>query len=197
MKRLLKSAAIILMAFLLCCSGLMLETKAEDNITTDLAIWGGVVRVGKEMELDYYIEPWEARESLIWKSENESIATVKDGIVTGVSVGKTRIIAETTDGSGLSSSCEVRVIDVDGDAYAVRTDDGDFIFLRSNDDYTWNMTSITDIKGKVYTGKIYPNVESGSYPSWNNDEKVKKVYVAEGSEIYVNDMQNFFYNFSS
>lgn len=197
MKRLLKSAAIILMAFLLCCSGMMLKTKAEDNITTDLAIWGGVVRVGKEMELDCYIEPWEARESLIWKSENESIATVKDGIVTGVSVGKTRITAETTDGSGLSSSCEVRVIDVDGDAYAVRTDDGDFIFLRSNDDYTWNMTSITDIKGKVYTGKIYPNVESGGYPSWNNDEKVKKVYVAEGSEIYVNDMQNFFYNFSN
>ena len=47
-----------------------------------------------------------------WKSSNPSVATVNsDGLVTAVSAGVATITATTTDGSKLSASCEVTVIE--------------------------------------------------------------------------------------
>ena len=46
---------------------------------------------------------------VVWKSSNENIATVKDGIVTGINEGKTVIIAEVK-GTGISTKCNVNII---------------------------------------------------------------------------------------
>lgn len=59
-----------------------------------------------------------------WSSEDESIATVKSGVVTGVAVGKTRISASF---NGVERSFEVRVCDLQisgpGNAFAGETGD--------------------------------------------------------------------------
>lgn len=50
---------------------------------------------------------------LTWKSSNENIAIVnEDGIVTGIKSGTATITAATTDGSKLSDSINVKVIDI-------------------------------------------------------------------------------------
>ena len=46
--------------------------------------------------------------NFIWKSEDESIATVtQDGVVSGIGYGKTRVTCMASDDSNLSASCEV------------------------------------------------------------------------------------------
>ncbi len=42
--------------------------------------------------------------TLEWVSDNENVATVKDGIITGVSLGEAKIQAFATDGSGVKSN---------------------------------------------------------------------------------------------
>lgn len=45
---------------------------------------------------------------VVWSSDDESVATVKDGVVTAVSAGKTTITVTTVDG-GMTATCEVTV----------------------------------------------------------------------------------------
>lgn len=52
--------------------------------------------------------------TVIWKSDDENIATVVDGKVTGKSVGTTAITATTKDGN-YSATCKVTVIEADDD----------------------------------------------------------------------------------
>lgn len=47
--------------------------------------------------------------SVTWSSDNESVATVVDGVVTAVAVGVANITAKTNDGSNLSATCVVTV----------------------------------------------------------------------------------------
>ena len=47
--------------------------------------------------------------NVTWSSSNETVATVKDGVVTAHKVGTATIIATTADGSNLSATCKVTV----------------------------------------------------------------------------------------
>ena len=48
--------------------------------------------------------------TLEWTSDNENVASVdQNGVVKGINVGTTNIIAKTTDGSNLSATCKVTV----------------------------------------------------------------------------------------
>lgn len=66
------------------------------------------VMVGTTVKLTGKLSPSGASAKLTWKSENPSIATVQNGIVTGVSPGKTKINVSTDN--GLSASSEITVI---------------------------------------------------------------------------------------
>ena len=68
------------------------------------------VKTGKTIELQLKIEPENATDkSIQWSSNKEEIATVKDGVVTGVSVG-TAVITALNKSSGMSDGCIVNVI---------------------------------------------------------------------------------------
>jgi len=57
------------------------------------------IEVGESVELEYDFQPIDITlSSLVWKSSNETIATVNNGIVTGVKVGKTEITVEALNG---------------------------------------------------------------------------------------------------
>lgn len=61
----------------------------------------------------YTITPKNARNSkLLWSSSDENIATVNDnGVVQCLQAGTCTISAKTTDGSNLTASCELTVVD--------------------------------------------------------------------------------------
>lgn len=62
-------------------------------------------------ELTVIVTPEDATDkSVTWSSEDETIATVEDGVVTGVGAGIVNIIATTANGK--SAACEVTVTDV-------------------------------------------------------------------------------------
>lgn len=51
--------------------------------------------------------------SVTWKSDAEAVATVEDGVVTGVSAGEAAITVTTTDGEK-TATCTVTVTESDG-----------------------------------------------------------------------------------
>ena len=72
-----------------------------DNSTMTVALDGTA-------KLTATIEPEDATsKTVVWASNNESVATVSDGVVSGVSEGSTVITATTTN--GLSASCAITV----------------------------------------------------------------------------------------
>ena len=57
------------------------------------------VKVGEQTTLTAAVEPEDADDpSVSWSSDNEGVATVENGVVTGVAEGTATITATTTDG---------------------------------------------------------------------------------------------------
>lgn len=68
------------------------------------------MKIGEQTTITAYAIPSDATNShLRWYSEDESIATVEDGVVTAVGVGTTYICVESTDGSNIVEKCEIEV----------------------------------------------------------------------------------------
>jgi len=76
------------------------------GITLDKA--SASVQVGKTLTLTATIEPAEATDTVIWESSDNTIATVEDGVVTGVKAGTATITAEA---GGKKATCKVTVTD--------------------------------------------------------------------------------------
>ncbi len=68
------------------------------------------VAAGYTETLTATISPDDATDKTVkWTSGNESVATVEDGVITGVAEGTTKIAVTTTDGSK-TAACEVTVV---------------------------------------------------------------------------------------
>lgn len=69
------------------------------------------IKVGKSFHLTPTIIPYDAdNKSVIWQSENESIATVVNGRVTGIKAGTVVIKAISAYNQDISATCEVTVL---------------------------------------------------------------------------------------
>ena len=68
------------------------------------------IDIGETVKIDAIIKPSNAsNKNLEWRSFNESVATVSNGVVTGVGVGPTTIFASATDGSGIQAGIRISV----------------------------------------------------------------------------------------
>lgn len=68
------------------------------------------MKIGEQTTITAYAIPSDATNPhLHWYSEDDSIATVEDGVVTAVGVGTTYICVESTDGSNIVEKCEIEV----------------------------------------------------------------------------------------
>lgn len=65
------------------------------------------VTVGTTTLIGYVLTPANATTTLTWKSLDETIATVNNGVITGVKVGSTYIVVTSAD--GYSATCRVKV----------------------------------------------------------------------------------------
>lgn len=84
-----------------------------DILVTDIALNKSelTIGVGGEETLNAYVSPSDAtNKELAWESDDEEVATVDDGVVTGVGEGTCTITCNSTDGSDVSDECEVTVI---------------------------------------------------------------------------------------
>ena len=78
------------------------------EITLDLS--DVVLNIGSHETLTATVSPsYATNKQLVWTSSDSSIATISNGKIVAVSVGKTLITAATVDGS-VSASCEVTVV---------------------------------------------------------------------------------------
>lgn len=70
-----------------------------------------IVAQGKTATIAATVMPMGAtNKRLDWKSDDEEVATVENGEVTAVGIGKAHITATATDGSKIEASCEVTVV---------------------------------------------------------------------------------------
>ena len=85
-------------------------TSADIKLPTNIYIVPRNVSVeaGKSITLDATVQPSSATDKTVtWYSSNTSVATVKNGIVTGKTVGKVTITAKTVNGYTATSTVEV------------------------------------------------------------------------------------------
>lgn len=71
------------------------------------------ITVGSSSTINATVMPLDAtNKNLVWSSANTSVASVENGVVTGVGVGQTTITVTSTDGSNISATCSVTVEEV-------------------------------------------------------------------------------------
>lgn len=104
----------LLLALALLCAVLPASAAKNDPVPVtgiSLSKPPVLVPLGKETSLKIVVNPKKATDKRVtWSSSDESVATVKNGRVYGVSVGTAVITAEALDGSGVSASVEVTVL---------------------------------------------------------------------------------------
>ncbi len=107
--------------------------------------------------------------SVTWTSTDDNVVTVDDdGNIEAIGEGTAEVTATTNDGSNLSATCKVTVIDPDGRIYGVSSDGisvfvkDDRIFVAGKDDD--EVVTVHTLEGRlVYRGTdnavdVYSNV---------------------------------------
>lgn len=90
-----------------------LQWEFNLNPVTDIAFDNNtlIVEIDKQGTITANVRPANASvKELSWSSDNESVATVEDGVVTGIAIGQAAITATATDGSGVTATCDVTVV---------------------------------------------------------------------------------------
>lgn len=110
-----KAFLLFTAAVLFCLTGCSSHSDSEKNNTVPvdtvkiLTANGTSVTVGSTLELQAQIKPDNASDKLVyWSSENPSVASVKEGVVTGIKAGTSKITV-TSRNSGKSDSVTVTV----------------------------------------------------------------------------------------
>ena len=101
---------------------------------------------GEILTLTADVAPEDATDkTLIWTSSDEAVATVKDGVVTAVKLGKTTITAASASNPSVSATCEVVVFSATGIG-SVESDKNE-----KQDIYNLNGQRVTTMrKGGIY-----------------------------------------------
>lgn len=89
------------------------EVKVFKTVSgISLNITSASLAEGQTIQLTATVSPETAdNKNLIWESSNENIAIVSDnGLVTAKSQGETTIIVKSTDGSNVSTTCNIKVL---------------------------------------------------------------------------------------
>ena len=149
-------------------TGVSLSSKSE------------TINVGSTTTLTANIAPSNASDkSVTWSSSDDTIATVSNGVVTGVAAGNAIITVTTNDG-GFTDTCEVTVEGISrlgeykytsGTSYTMQiflvdSSNGYYRFVNSTYDCTMHFTYVIDGYNIVFTKNQQPGDSSVSSGSW-------------------------------
>ena len=125
------------------------EVKKVDPVKISLNKSDTTILVGYTSTLKYTISPAEAADDIVvWRSTQPTIATVEDGVVTGIKAGTAKIVAETSN--GLKATCNVTVKYKPQEAH-VSDDDDDYYYYSPTYNNTTNSSSSSS-SNNVYYG---------------------------------------------
>ena len=86
----------------------IVEVNYSESVTLDVDKC--TILVGQTRQLNATVLPASAEtKEVVWSSSDNSVASVSDGMVTGLKAGTACITAKTTDGTNLEASCIVYV----------------------------------------------------------------------------------------
>ncbi len=107
---------VILLAFSSCEKDVPVTALSLDQQTA-------TVSVGNTVVLLPVIDPVDAtNKEVVWTTSNASVATVADGVVTGVALGTATITATSADNSQFTAACEITVVPSTGQVITVSGD---------------------------------------------------------------------------
>ena len=124
---------------------LVMSCAKDDIIVTDIILDknDATIQVGANTTLSAYLTPPDAtNRNITWRSANIDIATVANGVVTGISLGTTTITAISNSDTTVQSICSVVVTPSTGQVITV---EGDI-----TSDTKWYATAKYMLSGFVY-----------------------------------------------
>lgn len=154
------------------------------------------IQVGDSFTLTATVLPEDARDKTVtWSSDKESVATVKDGVVTAVSPG-TAIIKVTAGAGAFSATCSVtveeRIIEITEISYP---EDNQTINLKMGESYTIkvkvapdNANEILKVSPAINCPVTWKRVKVQGTPYWN--VTVTAIY-KEGRGALAIDSKNY------
>ncbi len=108
------------------------------------------LNIGESATLVASVEPATALDkSVTWASDNEAVATVKDGVVSAVALGNANITVTTKDGAK-TASCAVTVKEITWKAVFTENFDTNPIRKVANPDGKWAMFVTGDLAAEVF-----------------------------------------------
>lgn len=106
-----KSLAVVLAAFVLLVVCFSLPASAAPDVRTIVLNKTAVsLRIGESFTLKAQVAPFSADKSLAWISSDESVATVRDGVVTGVSIGKATVTVISQQNPSVLQTAQILVV---------------------------------------------------------------------------------------
>ncbi len=163
------------------------------------------VALGSQLTLEASVLPSNAPNTdVIWTSSDESIATVENGIVTGLAAGTVTITASSAADDSFSSSCEVTVVERTGEASTAYTISSKLNKLIAFDpELPGEITEIADfntaagICGLDISGRTmyYALNEGGAYPMLYRYDMDSKTSIAIGQlGVWTDAVNDLVYN---
>lgn len=134
-------------------------------------------------------EPWSVQDTLVWSSDDESIATVdQNGTVYGVSKGTTTITVKSKANPAVFATCQVKVITIDYTLTGLLQDtEGN---LQS---YTWNLetedtwSKVANTEGNITAAALSSNAQRTTAYTVDANGIMREVDLATGEVLHVGD----------
>jgi hypothetical protein len=147
----------------LLIGGVLMITSCKKDIPVvglSLDQQTAAVAIGSTITIHPVIDPLDATNSnVVWSSDDETVATVSDGVVTGVAFGTATITAVSSENSLFSATCEVtvtpsagQVITISGDITSDQTWYAQAKYLLSGFVYVKNNATLTIEPGTLIRG---------------------------------------------
>ena len=161
----------------------------EPSPATSISISPDAITVlaGGTVSVALSVEPWNADDTFTWVSSNEDVATVSDGVITGVAPGKCTVTASSVKDPAITSTCAVTVKTVDIDLNAVVWDEDAVTYWSSFNpqtlpDYTaikacgYQFDSAADtVDGKIYAASMNDSSSDATLYVLDDDLNATKV----------------------
>lgn len=134
---------------------------------------------GEEMTLTATITPDDAVDkSISWSSSNPCVATVDNtGKVTAIAPGTATITATANDGSGVSASCEVRVVLGKCDTPTISYEDGRFSLTCATEGVEIRTNVLTE-NDNEYIGTEFDYIPTHTFTAYATKENYENSDVA-------------------
>ena len=160
-----KSLAVILAAIVLLVVCFTLPASAAPDVRSLVLNRDAVsMRVGDTFTLKVQIAPFNADRSVAWVSSDESVVSVRDGVITAISIGKATVTVISQQNPSVLQTAQVLVVKP---VESITLEDKSIILPRGE---TWDQIAY-----------IMPEDATMQHPLWSTSDK--KVAVVDESGV--------------